>query len=387
MVAGRARASVFAFALMGVSACTSSVSPRVNRDAATEAAPDTGAARLDAATDERRDVAIEALSDVQVEARLDATLVAPTVVYSQTRPLAGLALAGDTLYVSVPPIVGSATINDGSIIAVPKAAESAMLGAGATTVIGNIGPRALMVRDNQLYWDNAIDLSNSAIFTAPVTGGAPSSVFGSQYGLAAITHFAVAGSTLYIVGSPASEIWSWPLGSNALPTRYLQYRGDQVAGLDSDGRSIFYFLPGLRGLDLCITAIGDLASVTLLSPNATSADFAAEMYTLTDETSVYWNTQLKIYSLPKAPTPNDKPKLLATMPGGLFVQLLLDGPNLYALSDAQLVRIPKAGGTPVVLAEPADPTLEGSATNALGMAVDDTFLYWVSQGQILKIPK
>ena len=386
MMVGRVRACVFAFALMGVSACRSSGPSRVNRDAATDAVPEAAAARLDAAPDAPRDAAIDPPGpDVQVEARLDATLAVPTVVYSQTRRLAGLALDGDTLYVSVPPIVGSATINDGSIIAVPKAAVSATLGA----VIANIGPRAIMLHDNQLYWDNAIDLSNSAIFTAPVTGGAPSSVFGSEFGLAAITHFAVVGSMLYIVGSPASEIWSWPLGSNALPTRYLQYRGDQVAGLDSDGKAVFYFLPGLRGLDLCMTAIGDLNSVTLLAPNATGADFAAQMYTLTDETSVYWNSALKIYSLPKAPTAADKPKLLATMPGGLFVQLLLDGPNIYALSDAQLVRIPKTGGTPVVLAALLDPKLEGSATNALGMAVDDTFLYWVNadQGQILKIPK
>lgn len=381
----RARCATFVLALIvfgcGSSGSDSAAPPKTSPDASvSDAGPE------DAATPS------DATPDVEMPP-VDAPYTPPstaTVVYSDpSRSLAGLALSGGTLYVSVQATQTAEYPGDGRIISIPKTATNASLAAGSTTVIPNITPRGLTVYDGQLYWDNGTwGASFTHILTAPVSGGTPAPIIPGDDAVTPPRRFVVANSVMYL--NKGTEIWAWPIGSQALPTVYFPYRSDPLSGIESDGTNIYFFLGGFSGLDLCATTVGELHGVTLLASNVRSSSFRETAYMLSDETTIYWLDGVAVYSLPKQVTAESEPTLLGTLPnGGVTVQLLADGSNLYVLSETQLGRIPKTGGTPVILHEVTVASLTPPATNALAMATDETFIYWLDAqgGKVLRAPK
>jgi hypothetical protein len=334
----------------------------------------------------------------------DVGLPEPTVVYSQDGVLAGLALAGDILYASVAARIDVTPMAAGSIISVPKSATGATLQAGATTVIAGISPRAIAAVGGQLYWDEGGLGSAGAVMTAPITGGTPLAFFPGGAATYVQTRFVIVNGVIHVMASGSglgNDIWSAPLAGVGAPAPNvaLKFRSDPVAAIAADAENVF-FLVDSGTKDALNKTVLDLQEVEPESggngvlglwPAAAAVTFPAYTYLVDDATRLYWSDGNTISSFPKAPTTTDVPSLVATlaMPSSIDVQLLIDGPNLYALTPYQLQRVTKTGGAPVVLASSPDGTFDQSPTNALGMVVDDAFIYFLDagRGRILKLPK
>lgn len=77
------------------------------------------------------------------------------------------------------------------------------------------------------------------------------------------------------------------------------------------------------------------------------------------------------------------------MPASLDIQLLIDGANHYALTPYQLLRVAKTGGVTRGLGHEPRRHLRSVAANALGIVVDDAFIYFLDagHGRRLKLSK
>ena len=341
--------------------------------------------------------------DVAEAGSRDPGLKEPTVVYAQDGVLAGLALAGDTLYASVAAGGNTIPMTGGSIISVPKGATGASLQTGATTVIPGISPRALAVVDGRIYWDEGGLGLFGAVMSAPIAGGTPQSMFLGGDSTFVQTRLVIVDGVLDVMASGTVSgrvVWSAPLTPVGIVASTVYLRtGAQVTTIDADGTTVFFFEDSgtkdalnrtILDLDEVEPDSGGLG-VLRLWPAAVAVTFPEYLYLVGDATTLYWSDGVTISSFPKAPTATDVPQVVATlaMPAGLDIQLLIDGPNLYALTPYQLLRVAKTGGAPVVLATSPDGTFDQSPTNALGMVVDDAFIYFLDagHGRILKLSK
>jgi hypothetical protein len=316
---------------------------------------------------------------------------APTVVATLGGVPASLALNGSTLYATV---AESAAGGDGKVVTVAKTAVDATPDGGVATLAPSlIRPRAIAVDGDLVLWaDTQHDLPGlSEVMTVAKTGGTPNVLLTDA---TTMTQLAIAGSVLYTITSDGEVISPVPLGIADAGAGAAIYPGNPpraVVGPDSDGTSVFFFTNGTTNLDLFEVGVGG-GTVTDLVMNATSGsvdyDFLAH-----DATSIYWSDSGTgtVFSLAKTPGATKVP--LATFDAGSDpVQILPDGDNLYLLSSKKLMRLPKVGGTPVVLASVSGSvpdTFVASLGNAVSLVVDDTFVYWLYEGhgEIVKIAK
>jgi hypothetical protein len=326
-----------------------------------------------------------------VEAADAADAGAPTVVASLMRVPASLALSGSTLYVT---IAESPAGSDGMVVTVAKTALAATPDGGVATLASSlIQPRAVAVDGDLVLWADTEHAFPGLpeVVTVPTTGGTPSVLLTDA---ATTPHLAIANSVLYAITSNSKAISPVPLGSADGGVGAAIYPGNPpsaTVGADSDGTSVFFFTTGTTNLDLFAVGVGG-GTVTDLSMNATSGSVDYDFLTH-DATAIYWSDSGTgtVFSLSKTTGATKVP--LATFDSGSDpVQILPDGDNLYLLSSKKLMRLPKTGGTPVVLASVSgsgSETFVASLGNAVSLAVDDTFVYWLYEGsgEILKIAK
>jgi|SRR5450631_187348 len=320
---------------------------------------------------------------------------APTVVATLSGVPASLATDGTRLYATI--LQTSAGL-DGKVQSVAKTATDATPDAGTVTTLasGLKQPLAIAVNGGTVLWADT-DVAFPGLpnlLAVPVSGGTTTELISGLY---TMTRFAISGSVLYGITSNLQVITAFPLSGADAGAGQTVYPGNSpngVEGPDSDGTYVFFLTPGVTNQDLYRTGIGG-TGLTDLVKNASSASVDGD-YILDDSTSVYWSDSGtgSVFSVSKTAAAGATAKMLATVASGSApVQLALDGDNIYMLSSAQLLRIPKAGGTtPVVLASVSgggsDKYLVAPA-NAVALAVDNSFVYWLYEGhgQILKIAK
>jgi hypothetical protein len=316
---------------------------------------------------------------------------APMVVASLMRVPASLALSGSTLYVTV---AESAAGGDGKVVTVAKTAVAATPDGGVVTLASSlIRPRAIAVDGDLVLWgDTQHEFPGlQEVMTVAKTGGTPSVLLTDA---AETPHLAIAGSVLYAITGNGKSISPVPLGAADGGVGTAIYPGNPpnaTVGLDSDGTSVFFFTNGTTNLDLFSVGVGGSAA-TDLSMNATSASVAFDFLTH-DATAIYWSDSGtgSLFSLAKTAGATKSP-LATSAPGSDPVQILPDGDNLYLLSSNKLMRLSKTGGIPVILASVAGSGAEtyvASLGNAVSLAVDETFVYWLYEGsgEILRISK
>jgi hypothetical protein len=320
---------------------------------------------------------------------------APTVVATLSGVPASLAADGTRLYATV---VQTSAGHDGRVQSVAKTATDATPDAGTVTTLasGLTQPLAIAVNGATVLWADT-DVAFPGLpnlLAVPAAGGTTSELISGLY---TMTRLAISGSVLYGITSDLEVISAFPLSGTDAGAGQTVYPGNPpngVEGPDSDGTYVFFLTPGATNQDLYRTVVGG-TGLTDLVENASSGSVDGD-YILDDSTSVYWSDSGtgSVFSVSKTAAAGATAKTLATVASGSApVQLALDGDNIYMLSSAQLLRIPKAGGaTPVVLASVsgagADKYLVAPA-NAVALAVDDSFVYWLHEGhgQILKIAK
>ncbi|HEX3903978.1 MAG TPA: hypothetical protein VH853_14145 [Polyangia bacterium] len=368
MTFGRARVGMLGLILAGgLAACSSSKSPSGKTDGGQT---DSGTA---------------------TDARNDAGGPAPTVVATLDGVPESLALDGTVLYAT---LLESGAGHDGMIVSVPKTASAATADAGTVTTLasGLLEPRAIAVHGGQVLWADteAAFPGNPNVMTVPIAGGTPKELFGAVY---TYVRLVIVGDTLYTVTNDLEAVSSFPLAGDAGAgtTIYPGTPPDAVYALDSDGTAVYFLLPGATNSDLLSVPIGGTGTATVLAHNVGSGSTAGN-YTLDDSSTLYWSDSGtgNVYSVAKT---GGTPKILATFNNGSgAVEIALDGTNVYALANTQLVRFPKAGGvTPVVLASVSggDSYLTSAPGNTNALVVDDAFVYWLYRGhdEILKIAK
>lgn len=326
------------------------------------------------------------------DATADAGGPAPTVVATFDTVPGSLALDGNVLYAT---LLESGAGHNGSVVSVPKTASGATADAGTITTLasGLLQPLAIAVHGGQVLWADteAAFPGNPDVMAVPVAGGTPRELFGN---VATLTRLVIVGDTLYGITSNREAIASFLLTADGGAGTTI-YPGNPPNGLnapDSDGTAVYFLSPGATNEDLFSVQIGGTGAATALAHNVGSG--STDTNTLLDDTStLYWSDSGtgNVYSVAKT---GGTPKVLATfVNGSAAVQIALDGSNVYALTVTSLVRFPKAGGvTPVVLASVPGGGANSylvAPGNANALVVDDTFVYWLyeGQGEILKIAK
>lgn len=315
----------------------------------------------------------------------------PTVVETLDAVPVSLALAGDRVYVTLFPTHGG----DGKVESIAKTATGASADGGTavtTLASGLAGPGAIAVNGSQVLW-----IDNYQVMSVPVTGGPTSTLFSD---VLALVRLPIVDSVFYTSSDNGQTITADMLGAadggiGVGTTVYTRSGEGLDPAVDSDGSSLFFLnsngSSNGQPFDLYKSPVaGGAATVLVMNAGGGSASFD---YIVDDATTVYWSDSgnQSVSSVPKA---GGTPKTLATF-GAMSapVQIVLDGDNIYALWPEQLVRFPKAGGTPVVLASVSNPSAANSygglGNNAISLAVDDSFVYWLFAGpqQILKIAK
>jgi hypothetical protein len=354
-----------------------------SRDGSTDRPEDRG--EVSASKDAASDVVTSDSGDANADAG------APIVVATFANVPASLALAGDTLYVTV---AETATGADGKVVAVAKTATNATPDGGVTTLVPGLNqPRAIAAAGTQVLWaDKETAFPGNADVMTVATAGGPAQEIASA--ATTMTRLAIAGSTLYTLTSDSEVISAVSLTATDGGAPTPVYPGNPphaTVNPDTDGTSVFFFTNGTTNLDLFQAPVGG-GTATDLAMNATSGSVDFD-FLVDDASSVYWSDAGTgtVFSL--ARTAGAKPVPLATFQtGSAPVQIVPDGTNLYLLSSQKLMRLPKAGGTTVVLASVAgsgSDTFVASLGNAVALAVDDTYVYWLYEGhgQILKIAK
>ncbi len=344
----------------------------------------------DATAIDSSDASLDTSSDASSDADAGQDAPAPTVVATLGAVPASLALNADLLYVT---LVETAAGHDGKVLSVSKTGVDATPDAGVTTLASGLNqPRAIAVSDGRVLWADSESAfpHNPSVNAMPLAGGTPTEVVAAS----TMTRLPIAGSVLYALTGNTTTISAVPLTSvdGGAPT--VIYPGNPPNGLvnpDSDGAFVYFFAPGTTNEDLLKVAVGGGAASPLVL-NATSGSVNYD-YLVDDASTIYWSDSGSgsVFSLAKAGG-TTKFTVATISSGSGAVQLVLDGQNIYALAPAKLLRFPKAGGTPVVLASVADSGSEryvASLGNAIALAVDDAFVYWLYEGhgQILKLAK
>jgi hypothetical protein len=321
----------------------------------------------------------------------------PTVVATLDAVPVSLALAGDRVYVTLFPTHGG----DGKVESIAKTATDASAdgGTAVTTLASGLpSPGAIAVNGSQVLW-----IDDYQVISVPVTGGSTSTLFNNTDVASAVlanVRLPIVNSVFYSTSDNGQTIRAYPLGAAdggiGISTTVFTRSGEGLTyAVDSDGSSLFFLNASGNGsdtpYDLTESPVAG-GPATVLAANAGGGSANGD-YIVDDATTVYWSDSGSgsVSSVPKA---GGTVQTLATFPtGSAPVQIVLDGDNIYALWDRQLVRLPKAGGTPVVLASVSNPTAansyRGLGSNAISLAVDDSFVYWLFAGpqQILKIAK
>lgn len=318
---------------------------------------------------------------------------APTVVATFDDVPESLALDGNVLYAT---LLESGAGHNGSIVSVPKTASGATADAGTITTLasGLNQPRAIAVHGGQVLWADteAAAPDDPNVMTMPVAGGTPRELFAN---VTTLTSLVIVGDTLYAPTNHQEAISSFLLTGDAGAGTTI-YPGNPPNGLsapDSDGTTVYFLSPGATNEDLFSVQIGGTGAATALAHNVGSGSTDTN-YLLDDSSTLYWSDSGtgNVYSVAKT---GGTAKILATFNNGSgAVEIALDGTNVYALANTQLVRFPKAGGvTPVVLASApgggSGQYLLAPPGNTNALVVDDTFVYWLYRGhsEILKIAK
>ncbi|HEY4395278.1 MAG TPA: hypothetical protein VGP64_14505 [Polyangia bacterium] len=337
----------------------------------------------------------ESPTDAAVDrASTDGGTAAPTVVATLDGVPASLATDGTRLYVTV---FETSAGHDGKVESVAKTAADVMPDAGTVTTLasGLLAPRAIAVNATTVFWADT-DVAFPAlpnVLAVSAAGGNATEVLSGVY---TMTHLAISGSVLYGITSDSEIITAFSLSGADAGAGLTVYPGNPpnaVEGPDSDGTSVFFLTPGTTGQDLYRTTVGG-TGLTDLVKNASSGSVNFD-YILDDATSVFWSDAGtgSVFSVAKTAAAGATPKVLATINSGSApVQLALDGDDIYLLWSQQLARIPKAGGTPVILASVSGAGSDKylvAPSNAVALAVDASFVYWLHEGhsQILKMAK
>jgi hypothetical protein len=324
--------------------------------------------------------------------------VAPTVVATLGRVPASLALDGANLYVT---ILETAAGGDGQVLKLPKTSVGATLdaGVGITTLASGLpNPRTIAVDGATVYWaDREAAFPNyGAVFAVPTAGGSVTDVTGAA---TIYSRIAIANSVLYTLTANYGSISSFPLTGTAAGASQVIYTGTGTTlfGIDSDGTSVFFlvdvspFAGGSGEVDLDQVPVGG-GTATFLA-KTTSGTVSSHL--VHDASAIYWSEpgtigpfDSEVHAVPKA---GGAPVLLATLPLGA-AQLVLDGNDIYAMTEFSLARFPKSGGTPVILASaPSGASADAYILtgSSIALATDDTYVYWLweSHGQILRLAK
>jgi hypothetical protein len=242
-----------------------------------------------------------------------------------------------------------------------------------------------------VYW---ADSSGSGVFAVPTAGGSVTEVTDASVFTYSFNRIAIANSVLYAFTGNAGSSTAFPLAGAAASAGQVIYPGLGIGGLqgiDADGTSVFFLVTRMSNTwDLSQIPVGGGTETVLMMSMLHGQ--ALDDTLVHDATSIYGTDQAtgNVYSLPKT---GGTPKLLANFPGqGNDLQIALDTNDIYVLEKQSLSRIPKTGGTPVVLAS-TQSTASADAylleINAVALAVDDTYVYWLREGygQILKLAK
>ncbi len=314
---------------------------------------------------------------------------------------------------------GAATSNGGSSPGAGGASAGAS-GASANAGSGGAAPAPCtgkcpvdLITNIQAPWGLAVDssfayvllLSDSTVMRAPLAGGAAVQVTSVLYGSAGTDGLVVDATNVYLTntgGGTDPGVLKAPLAGGT--ATYLAKDIDDPEMLRLDSKNVYWPSPNtIYGVPLAGGDSIPLAQEMLTSPNRIAID----------ATYIYWSED--------AGFSGDSVKRVALAGGGAIETLAanlspvedleVDDANVYILADADLLKIPLAGGdaVPVVVGLGSSFVLDGEQvyatngttvvqvaksggnpttlatgqTSATSIIVDATTIYWLDRGSLL----
>lgn len=263
-------------------------------------------------------------------------------------------------------------------------------------------PSALAVDNSFAY---VLLASDSVVMRAPLAGGAAVRVTSVQYGVAGTDGLVVDATSVYLTvenGGTDPGVLKAPLAGGA--ATYLVKDIDQPEMLRIDSKNVYWPSPNtVSGVPLAGGAPIPLAQETLTTPNRIAIDATyiywsespefggdsvkrtaltggGEIQTLAmnlspvedleiDDSNVYVLSNADLMKIPLAGG-EAVPVVV-----GLGTSFVLDGDQVYATNGTTVVKVAKSGGNPTVLAT--------GQTRATSITLDATNIYWLDQGSLL----
>jgi hypothetical protein len=262
--------------------------------------------------------------------------------------------------------------------------QCAVTGCGSSPLAlasGQDAPETIATDGVSVYWGNAANSGMGSICSVHVgggtvvtlaTGGQPTEIAlgasGSVYANGAPPGHA---SYVFWTDDGASELLGCPVAGCSPPSSpsIIASGLDTPIGIATDGSSIYFssFDPTNGGIYSCALGLGACTPSAIATvqadPETVVADGNREYWpTRSGSSDALWSTSGELYS-----------------GTGAFEYMATDGVSLYANGFDGLIKCPVAGcgGAPTVLASGGGPR----------PALDNTYLYFVSDGRIVRIPK
>lgn len=221
-------------------------------------------------------------------------------------------------------------------------------GAPSTLVSGQVPTYSLAVDATNVYWNG------TAVMKAPLAGGAPSVVDG----VVALGRIKADATSIYY--QTKSAIWS--ISPDGTGSKMLASEPGTINYFAVGGSDIAW-ITGLTARSAPITG----GAPTLLASNAPANGIAA------DATNVYWGAG-RVQQC-AASGCNDQPLTLAMGKG--VIAIATDGKFVYFTNQLTIERVPVDGGEVQTLAT--------SSAQPVNIRVDDTSVYWTTNGAIMKV--
>lgn len=241
-----------------------------------------------------------------------------------------------------------------------------------TVVSGQKNPSFLVVSGGSAYWTNA----DGRVLSCAVTGcnGTPKTITGLDAGNPFPSGLDVRGSTVYVTGYYTHAIHSCPTAGCAAPTT-LAGNLDNPEDMRVDDTSAFFVSANGAWIGRCRLPSCAGGAIRVTSPGT-----AAWHGMTTDDANVYWYmtpnsnpTKGSIFRVAKNAVDASAEELLANVisPGAIKVK---DGTLFMTYGGSVVVKVSLAPG---LLQFP----LASKENGAGDIAVDDTYVYWTSQGK------
>ncbi|HEX8789452.1 MAG TPA: protease pro-enzyme activation domain-containing protein [Polyangiaceae bacterium] len=215
-------------------------------------------------------------------------------------------------------------------------------------------PQGLAIDATTLYWSDGTNAMKM-----PKDGSSPPATLGqvapfSEFSAVEPGPVAVDGANFYWFSAATAGFEQVSIGGGA-PT--FLAGGSNAASVASDGTHVFFDADD----EIAVVPVGGGAE-TNIAPSTESFGMAI------DSTNVYW-TNTATFGVMKVPKAGGSPVVLATTSGFNPIRIAVDGTTVYFTTDGgPLMSVPIAGGSAT--------TLTSQGVKAEGLAVDSTGVYW-----------